>query len=262
MWAKRPVALFVAGICASACATSPLGRKQLILLPDSQLTQMGVATYREYKKEVPASRDAATKRYVECVARAITVEARQGAVPEGWEVTVFEDDDPNAFAIPGGKIGVNTGLLEVAKNQDQLAAVVGHEVAHVLARHSNERASAEAATQVGLGALSASGAVQDPRLFALFGLGSAVGITLPYSRTHESEADLYGLDLMASAGFDPRQSVELWQNMARAGGERTPDFLSTHPGPDTRIEDLRARIPQALPLYEQAVRQGKRPKCR
>src|SRR5262245_12601499 len=136
----RSLAVAMLLLVCSACATSPLGRSQLILLPDSQMTQMGTATYQTYKQETPSSKAQSVNRYVTCVANAITAEAKKGAVPQSWEVTVFEDDEPNAFAVPGGKIGVNTGLLQVAKNQDQLAAVLGHEVTHVLARHSNERA--------------------------------------------------------------------------------------------------------------------------
>jgi predicted Zn-dependent protease len=177
---------------------------------------------------------------------------------------VFEDDTANAFALPGGKIGVHTGLLEVAKTQDQLAAVLGHEVSHVLAGHSNERVSAEFAAQAGMAALQAVADASNPmhgRALALLGTGAQVGILLPYSRAHESEADLMGLDLMARAGFDPRQSIALWRNMASAGGGQPPEFLSTHPSHQTRIRDLEARIPQALPLQEQARARGRRPAC-
>jgi predicted Zn-dependent protease len=246
---------------ACACAVSPLGRRQLTLVSDAQLDRQAAALYQQYRKKLPVSRDASVNRYVECVARAVTAEAHEGALPPSWEVTVFVDDTPNAFALPGGKIGVHTGLLRVAETQDQLAAVLGHEVAHVLARHSNERVSAEMATRTALAATAASGAV-DPGLVGLLGMGAEFGVILPYGRTHESEADLLGLDLMARAGFDPRESVRLWRNMERAAGGGPPEFLSTHPGSQTRIRDLQARIPQATALREEARARGKVPHCK
>jgi predicted Zn-dependent protease len=187
-------------------------------------------------------------------------------VPPSWDVVVFKDDDANAFALPGGKIGVNSGLLKVAKTPDQLAAVIGHEVSHVIANHSNERVSTAFATESGLQLASALAGAASPtqqQLFGLLGVGIAqFGVLLPFSRTQESEADAVGLDLMASAGFDPRQSIDLWRNMAAAGGgARPPEFLSTHPGHETRIHNLEARLPHALPIYEQAVKAGKRPSC-
>lgn len=246
----------------SACATSPLGRKQLVFFPDEQLDEMGVAAYAQAKKETPPSNDVVENRYVTCVAKAVTAAADKG--PKEWEVTVFNKDEVNAFALPGGKIGVYTGLLKVAKNQDQLATVIGHEVAHVLARHGNERVSTAYATQTGLEVVQAmaGGASQDRQnIMALLGLGAQVGIILPFSRTQEEEADLLGLDLMAKAGFDPRASVDLWNNMIAASGNGGPAFLSTHPASTTRIKELNDRMPKAMVLYEQARAQGKIPKC-
>jgi predicted Zn-dependent protease len=184
--------------------------------------------------------------------------------PGNWEVNVFTDDSANAFALPGGKIGVNSGLLKVARSQDQLAAVIGHEIGHVMAQHSNERMSIQYATQTGmqmLQALSGEASAEKQQLFALLGLGSEVGIALPFSRKHEAEADLIGLQLMARAGFDPRQSVTLWQNMAAANGAGGLEFLSTHPANDTRINGLQANMSEALALYEQARNAGRIPRC-
>jgi len=178
--------------------------------------------------------------------------------PQQWEVVVFEEEEPNAFALPGGKIGVNTGIVKVAKSQDQLATVLGHEVAHVIAHHANERVSQQAVAGT---LMQVAGATLDPRLAAALGAGAQVGVLLPFSRTQESEADLVGLDLMASAGFDPRASVEFWQNMEKAGGAGTPEFLSTHPSGSTRMSDLRNRLPQAMQLYDQATQAGRRPRC-
>jgi predicted Zn-dependent protease len=224
------------------------------------MAAMGVAAYDKLKTELPASKDAAKQRYVRCVANGITAQLRPEEASGSWEVTLFEEDSANAFALPGGKIGVHTGLLGVATSQDQLATVLGHEVAHVLARHSNERVSNQYAAQTGL---QLAGAITSgsPQLMGLLGVGAQVGVLLPFSRTQESEADKLGLDLMARAGFDPRQSVPLWENMARAGGAGQPEFLSTHPSHATRIQELSARIPQVLPAYEGARAAGRRPTC-
>lgn len=238
----------------AACATSPLGRRQLILVSDSQMSEMGVTSFNEMKQKIPQTKDGKTSAYVNCVARAITNELDTG---QKWEVQVFEDKQVNAFALPGGKIGVYTGLLKVATTQDQLAAVIGHEVSHVIAGHSAERVSEQMATQLGVGVAEAATGVNGQ----LLGLASNVFFTLPHSRTQESEADLLGLDLMSKAGFDPRAAVTLWQNMSKAGGQKPPELLSTHPSDDTRIQQLQQRIPGDLPIYEQARAQGKRPNC-
>lgn len=240
------------------CATSPLGRRQLKLMSGEQVSTMGANAFQEIKKETPASTNATQQRYVRCVAGAITAQVDAAGAPRQWEVVVFEDDSANAFALPGGKIGVNTGILKVAKNQDQLATVIGHEVAHVLAEHANERVSQQ---MVAGTLMQAAGQMMDPTLVAALGMGAQVGVLLPFSRTQESEADLLGLDLMASAGFDPRESTKFWQNMASAGGGGTPEFLSTHPSDQTRTSDLQNRIAQEMPIYEKAVAAGKRPKC-
>jgi len=249
---------------AVACATSPLGRTQLVLVSQQEMDQMGVTAFAQYKEQLPQSTSTATSRYVVCVADDITSALEGDDARYEWEVVVFEDPTANAFALPGGKIGVHTGLLQVAENQDQLATVIGHEVAHVLAGHGAERVSAEIAKNAGL---QAAAAVANPEstshslMLGALGLGVQGGV-LAYSRTHESEADLYGLDLMANAGFDPRQSVDLWQNMAKASsGQRPPEFLSTHPSPETRIEDLSERVPEAMQRRERARAAGRKPSC-
>jgi predicted Zn-dependent protease len=249
----------------AACATSPLGRSQLRLFPPGEIAAMGATAFDKLKAETPQSRDPRVNRYVRCVADAITSDLRATQGQTAWEVVVFADDSANAFALPGGKVGVYTGLLRVAVNQDQLATVIGHEVAHVLADHPNERISTMYATQLGLQqVVSILGGASSPgqqQLMGLLGVGAQVGVILPFSRTQEREADLLGLDLMARAGFDPRQSLELWQRMAQAGGARPPEFLSTHPSSETRMKDLSERLPTVMPLYEQARAQGKRPNC-
>ena len=255
---------FAAVLTLTACAVSPTGQRQLKFFPDSQMAEMGVAAYSEMKETTPATKDPAKSRYVNCVAKAITDAL---ASDTRWEVTVFEDEQVNAFALPGGKIGVYTGLLGVTDNQDQLAAVIGHEVAHVLADHGNARVSANYAAQAGvaLATIIGTATIDDPnkrQLLGLLGVGAQVGLLLPYGRSQETEADILGLDLMAKAGFDPRQSVPLWQNMAKAGSGGTPEFLSTHPSNERRIANLSKAIPKAMTTREKARAGGRRPDCR
>jgi predicted Zn-dependent protease len=248
----------------SSCATSPLGRRQLKLYPEAQLAEMGVQSFDQLKAERTVSGNAVADSYVRCVADALIAQL-PAEERDGWEVVVFEDPTANAFALPGRKIGVHTGLLNVATNADQLAAVVGHEIGHVLADHSNERLSQQTATQVGMGTVAAmtDTTTDTGRLtMAALGLGAQYGVMLPYSRTHEKEADLMGLDLMAKAGFDPAQSVALWKNMASAGGQQPPELLSTHPSHSSRISALEGRLPSAIKLYDQAKAAGRAPSCK
>ncbi len=225
---------------------------------------MGLSAYEELKKNSPLSGDEDVISYVRCVSNAITNELEGSYANTIWEVNVFKDDTANAFALPGGKIGVHTGLLKVAVNQDQLATVLGHEVAHVLARHGNERVSTQFATKTGLDVVAAISGEPSPEkstLLGLLGAGAQFGILLPYSRLQESEADLIGIDLMAKAGFDPRESVELWRNMGKGGGGQPPEFMSTHPSHSTRISDLQERMEKAMTHYDQARIQKKTPNC-
>lgn len=252
---------FNLGCLLTQCATSPTGHKQLKLFPDSQMVTMGVTAFDEIKNNTPVSRDRRATAYVNCVANAII-----RVVPSRtkWEVKLFQDDAINAFALPGGKIGVYTGLLKVAGTRDQLAAVIGHEIGHVIADHANARVSANYATQSGLQLaeiLAGSSSGNRSQLFGLLGLGAQVGLLLPYGRSQESEADILGLRYMASAGFDPRASIQLWQNMARAGGKQPPEFLSTHPSHATRINDLNNMMPAAMQIYKKAQSKNISPQC-
>ena len=245
-----------------ACTTSPTGRSQLLLMPSGQMSQMGVAAFNDIKKQTKVVRTPRTNSYVNCVANAIT-SAMSGA-RQSWEVVVFDDDNANAFALPGGKIGVHTGLLKVAVNQDQLAAVIGHEVGHVLAQHGNERMSINFTSQTSqqlLGVMLENSA-QKGLLMGALGLGAQLGVALPYSRAHESEADLIGLQLMADAGFNPRASVQLWQNMRATQQGSSPEFMSTHPSHSSRISGLNANIPSVMSNYNRAQSIGRRPSCK
>lgn len=249
--------------CLAACATSPLGRRQLLLVGDGQMNQMGAQAYAQMKQKQTLSQNTQANNYVRCIANAITAELG-GNQAGRWEVNVFENPEPNAFALPGGKIGFNTGMLKIAQTQDQLASVMGHEVGHVLARHSAERMSTDTLIKTGAQAvqvLAGEPTPQKQQLMGLLGLGAQFGITLPFSRAHETEADLIGLQLMAKAGFDPRGSVQLWQNMAKASKGAPPEFMSTHPAHSTRINELSNNMASAIKLYQQAQAKGKKPSC-
>lgn len=261
-----PIAL---AVLASACATSPLGRKQFIMVSEDSIAAQGVASFQEMQKQIPLSKDPRQVAYVQCISDNITRqipglrEPGQLSIPANWEVRTFASEDVNAFALPGGKIGVYTGLLQVAKGQDQLAAVIGHEVAHVIAGHSNERVSQQQVAGLGMNVaqLILGGGAGGGAMMSALGAGAQYGVLLPFSRAHESEADLLGLDYMAKAGFDPRAAAQLWRNMAQAGGQKPPEFASSHPSDETRIRQIEARVPQDLPVFQQAQAGGKKPKC-
>lgn len=258
----------VAIVALAGCNTSPLGRKQLTLLPEGQVQQMGVAAYQQIKQDMDVVKGGYAPPFVRCVTNALTSVVAQDYGVREWEVNVFDDKSANAFALPGGKIGVNSGLLNVAKNQDQLAAVVGHELAHVLARHGNERVSQQLAAQTGLqlvGTIANGRGETDGKtrlLLGALGLGAQFGVLMPFSRLQESEADILGLELMARAGFDPAEAVTLWHNMQTASGQKSPpEFLSTHPSSKTRIAALEKALPSARELQRKTLSQSKSPQC-
>ncbi len=253
----------------SACATttSSTGRKQYVgAVSQDQLNQLGSQAFDQMKGQKPQTQDGKQSAYVGCVVDAIVRELppqwRQG----GWQEAVFVDKNPNAFALPGGKVGVYTGIFDVARNQDQLAAVVGHEIGHVIERHHDERVTrqmgASGVVQL-LGVLAGAKYGDSGSQLATQG-GSLLaqgGFLLPGTREQENEADIVGQRLMAQAGFDPRQAVDLWQNMLDASSSRPPEWLSTHPDPRSRIGELRKRAETLMPTYEQARAAGRKPAC-
>lgn len=259
-----PVAALAAALAVAACATttSSTGRTQYVgAVSQAQLNQLGEQAFTEAKQKGPLSRDASQNGYVRCIVDALVRELPAGQRQIAWETAVFAQDEPNAFALPGGKVGVNTGILRVARTQDQLAAVIAHEIGHVVENHHDERITRQ---------MGASGVVQ--MLGALAGdygqlatqggsMLAQTGFLLPGSRDQETEADVVGQRLMAQAGFDPRQAVNLWQNMISAGGSRPPQWLSTHPDPSARIGELQARANTLVPTWEQARAAGRRPAC-
>jgi predicted Zn-dependent protease len=248
-----------------ACGTSPTGRTQLKLFPSDQVAQMGETAYAQMRKKERVESGTPAARYIDCVARAVVAVAPAPRGGGRWDVTTFESDQVNAFALPGGNIGVYTGLLKAARTPSQLAAVLGHEVAHVEAEHANARLSTQYAADAGLSIIQVLGqgtVLESQTAMAMLGLGTQVGVLLPFSRAQESEADVLGLDYMARAGFDPDEAVQLWRNMAEVGGGGGPAFLSTHPASESRIEALRKRMPKAREQYREARAHGRRPDCR
>lgn len=207
-------------LALAGCEQTPTGRSQLALLPDSMMADMGERAFAQMKRSGSLATSEAPARLVDCVAEQVIAAAErqypQAERPASWEVRLFEDPTPNAFALPGGHIGVHTGLLQVAETPAQLAAILGHEVGHVLAEHGNERMTHQLGIKIALVLLGLLGDIEQGELLRALGLGAQLGITLPFSRAHESEADRMGLVLMAASGFDPEQSVTLWRNMAAA----------------------------------------------
>ena len=258
--------LLVAASIVVACTSSPTGRSQMILKSDEEMAMEASRQFAEMRASMPLETDRATIDYIHCVAVAVVDSLPAQYRDLDWDMSVFKVDAVNAFAMPGGKIGVFTGILKVADNQDRLAAVIGHEIAHVAARHSNERASRVPVTGVGvqvaavlLGAGHAGGTYT---AYEALQAGAALGISLPFNRAQESEADVIGLEYMARAGFDPREAVPLWKNMADENEDKAPaEFLSTHPSSDTRIESLISQWPTAVPIYNEAKTQGRNPNC-
>ena len=248
------------------CETNPYtGRSQLLMTSVSQEMQMGAQAYSQVKNDpkMHQSQDPREIEPVRRVAARIIEAAKRSKYAEmanqfQWEVTVIKDDKTmNAFALPGGKIAVYTGIFPVAKTEAGLAAVLGHEVTHALARHGAERMSqgqlTNAALQVLGTATGAAGgnAMLGQAAMAALGAGAQVGVLLPFSRKHESEADYIGILLAADAGYDPRESIHLWERMEQMSGGKGPsEFLSTHPGHETRIEQLKKWMPEAMALYQ------------
>lgn len=263
MFSQKTLLGMVFCFLSLACATSPTGRKQLILVPESQMNQLGDQAFQEMKQTKPTINDPTLNQYIRCIIDPLTQMA--GSSGDQWEVVIFKDDTANAFALPGKKIGVHTGILKVATTPSQLATVLGHEIGHVIAKHGAERVSQQVGTQAGLSALGTL-TKNNPKhdlLLGTLGLGAQVGILLPFSRNQESEADQIGLNLMAEAGFVPQESVQLWKNMmAASGGKAPPQWLSTHPASENRISALEANMSNANEKFKQAKNANRNPQCK
>jgi predicted Zn-dependent protease len=233
----------------------------LPIVSETELATESGRQFEQMRGSTPISRDANLRRYINCVTDAIVAQLPEPYVSQDWTVEVFDEPDTiNAFAMAGARVGIFTGLLKVAENQDQLAAVIGHEIAHVTEQHSLKRINREMTTQAGVvGVNAALGG--NAATAQVLQMGTQVGLSLPYSRSNETEADVVGLKFMAAAGFNPRESITLWQNMGKAGKTGPPQFLSTHPSGDSRIQDLIRQLPVALTLYNEAQAAGRRPNC-
>jgi metalloendopeptidase OMA1, mitochondrial len=248
--ARSLLALVMLGLVA--CETVPLtNRSQLLLIPESTELQMGLTSYQDILKKGRVSDDPALNDQVRRVGTRIA--DATGRTDYKWEFTVLDDKQVNAFCLPGGKVAVYTGILPVARDDAGLAAVLGHEVSHAIARHGGERISQQLAVQGGLTAVEAALGGRDPGMMQLItaglGAGATVGLLLPWSRQQESEADHLGLIYMAKAGYHPQAARDLWVRMASQGGARQPEFLSTHPLPQTRIAQIEAWLPEAMQQY-------------
>ena len=260
------VAITIA-ITACATTTSPTGRQQVVgAVSEAQLAELGAKAFDEAKAKTPQSRDAKQTAYVRCVVTSIVRQLPNQWQNIGWDVALFEDPEANAFALPGGKVGVYTGIFKVARNQDQLAGVIAHEIGHVVAHHHNERITRQMGASGVLQLLSSlAGARYGESIGSVVGQGGSIvaqtGLLLPGSRVQESEADVVGQQLMAKAGFDPDGAVKLWQNMAAAGGSRPPEWLSTHPDPSSRLRELQQRADGLRPTMQAARAAGNVPRC-
>ena len=226
------------------------GDRSFILIPDSKMNQLGAEAYADIKAKTPLSTNAALSEKVTVIGQRI---AKASGADFNWEFSLFDSKDINAFCLPGGKIGIYTGILSTASNNAGLAAIMGHEVAHAVLRHSAEKMSNGLIAEVGFAAIAIGleDSTYRDEILAGLGLGYQVGISLPFGRDQESEADRLGLMYMAKAGYDPSEAPKLWDRMAQLGGG-TPKILSTHPNPKDRANDLRNWQTEVVSAYEVA----------
>lgn len=242
----------------SSCGSVPVtGRRQMLLVSDSEVLASSLTQYSDYMKSAPLSTNSKGKAMVTRVGKKIAAATEEYLNKNGlgnevknfsWEFNLVKDGQVNAFCMPGGKIVVYEGLLNICSSDDELAVVVGHEVAHAVAKHSNERISQQLLTQYGaqiLGqALSEKSASIQKIGKTVYGLGAQYGVTLPFSRKHESEADYMGLIFMTIAGYNPSVAITFWQKMSASGSASVPEFMSTHPSDATRINEIKKYLPE------------------
>jgi predicted Zn-dependent protease len=257
--ARRALAvMMVLGAILTACDTVPVtGRRQLNIITADQEMQLGLTSFDQMKTNTPVNHDPAINALVQKVGTRIAAVARLPGAQ--WEFVVFESKEANAFCLPGGKVGVYTGILPITKDEAGLATVIGHEVAHAVARHGAERMSEQMLITGGSDLLGSGIIKMDPKVLSIanqvYGAGTQVGVTLPHSRSQESEADHIGLVYMAQAGYPPEAAVDFWKRFAefnkQSGGSTSwyTRFLSTHPLDDARIAQLQAWLPEAKSQY-------------
>lgn len=228
-----------------------------LLVSEKEIMRASRVEWLSMKRHLPMHPDPRVQAYVRCIADRLIAELDPEHKNMDWEVIVFDDDGINAAALPNGKISVLSGLLRVADTPDSLAAVLGHEIAHATENHVMDRAKKGARTDMLVLLGSAATGINSDMLRQ----GAAIGMTLPYARDQETEADLVGLQYMAKAGFDPRAAMYLWKNMSAANKGAPPEMLSSHPSDDTRLDNIVKQITRALVSYNQARESGKRPNC-
>ena len=260
----RIVLLSVGAFWLQSCTTEPItGRKQLSLVSSSQEMELGLSSFEKMKKETPISKDPVANALVQKVGKRIAAVAELPGAQ--WEFVVFESKEANAFCLPGGKVGVYTGILPITKNEEGLATVIGHEVGHAAAHHGGERMSDAMAVQ-GVGQVLGIGlSNKDPKVvqaaMAAYGVGSQLAVLLPFSRTQESSADRIGLNYMAQAGYNPEAAVQFWERFSQyskaQGASATPAFLRTHPLDEVRIKQLKEWMPEAVAKYKSAPAGGR-----
>jgi len=244
----KRIALAFLALFLFGCASGPT------FFSESYLAGMAATEFSKLKEQMPISTDPEGTAMVNRVSSRIAATLGSEMPEAAWEYVLFEDDSANAFAMPGGKIAVFTGLLKYTQTDDELAAVIGHEISHVLLKHANQRMSAEVLRAAG--AVVAVVGTKDMdsgdrnAVLAAYGVGTQVGIMLPYSRGHESQADHLGLMIAARSGYDPRAALTFWETMSTESPNSLPEFLSTHPGHETRIRDLQEAMPEAMRLFE------------
>ena len=256
-------ALIISSIIILSCSTVPLtGRSQLNMIPSSEMLSMSYQQYDQFMKENKISTNqqaiGMVKRVGTNIKGAVEKYMAQNNLSENlkgynWEFNLVEDEQANAWCMPGGKVVFYTGILPITQDETGIAVVMGHEIAHAIAEHGNERMSQQLLQQAGavglMVAMKDEPAETQAIWLSVYGVGSTVAVMLPYSRTHESEADQLGLIFMAMAGYNPNSAVDFWQRMAAKGGDSPPEFLSTHPSYETRINDIKKWLPDAMKYY-------------
>ncbi len=240
------------------CTTVPYTeRSQFMMVSEAEEIRIGKSAFEKVKDESDLNEDARLSAIIERVGKRIAMTS--GTDDLDWEFIVIDDKKANAFALPGGKVAFNTGILPLCIDETGVAVVMGHEFAHVLARHGAERLSQSRMLRLGKTVLSivlsSSAPAARSTVLNAYGIGTKLGVMLPFSRSHESEADGIGLSLMANAGYDPTKAVEFWERMAeKSKGKKRLELLATHPGDDLRIDKLKERMPEAIHLYKMAIR--------
>lgn len=256
---KSTLAIVVLTFFGIACSTVPLtGRKQLNLIPDAQINSLSFQNYQQVLKESTLSTNTEQAQLVKKVGKKIAYAVEKYMQEKGlqdrisdfkWEFNLIEENTVNAWCMPGGKVAFYTGIMPICRDEAGVAVVMSHEIAHAIAEHGNERMSQQLTAQMGGMALAVALREKPQATQQLantaFGLGAQYGVLLPFGRTQESEADELGLYFLSMAGYDPDAAVPFWQRMAEQGGQRPPEFLSTHPAPETRIQNIRKIIPKA-----------------